>query len=68
MPSATWVKGKKKIKGYWTYSKFKNVFYINIFKKCPITGQSINLEIKGDTPEFNGWCLDKQEYFDKGSH
>ena len=61
MPAAIWIKGKKRIKGVWSYSWNKDAFIINIFKRCPISGQAIEFRIHGDTPEFNGWKLEKKD-------
>lgn len=54
---ATWVKGKKRIKGRWYYNWADDCFWIILDDADPITGQERKIRVRGEHPEFNGWEL-----------
>jgi len=54
---ATWSKGKKVLRGRWYYYLPSNIFLIEIDKR-DITQL---FRVCGDTPEWNGWKLVKDE-------
>ena len=57
-----WRKGKKTIKGRWFYHRAADRFMIEVFKKDSITGDKIQrFNICGDTPEWNGWKLERAD-------
>jgi hypothetical protein len=54
---ATWKKRGKKIKGSYYYCWSRDIFYVQLDKVEPITGQLIKTEVFGDSPEWSGWKL-----------
>lgn len=54
---ATWVNGKKKLKGRWYYSWGPNKFWISLDSKDPITGEFRRFDVYGDSPEWGKWKL-----------
>lgn len=58
---ATWVNGKKKQTGRWTYNRPSDRFDIVLDSKDPITGQERRLSVFGDYPEWGNWKRVKEE-------
>ena len=58
MNDATWRKGKKTIKGRWSYHWASDTFLIALSGKDPETGlRRQPFQVHGDSPEFCGWKL-----------
>jgi hypothetical protein len=59
---ATWKKGKRVIKGRWTYNPTSDIFAIEVDVKNTITGESQQrFTVHDDTPEWYGWKLQRKE-------
>ena len=60
MREATWKKGKRTIKGWYSYNYAANSFNITVRVRDTLTGDSErDLIVYGDTPEWNGWKLQR---------
>ena len=57
MTKASWIKGKKRMTGYWKYQWASARFIIVLDSKDPVTGRQRELITAADKPEFNGWKL-----------
>ena len=56
--NGVWTKDGEQITGRWWYTRYTDTFHIILDEKCRITGQRIELHLKGyEHPEFNGWKL-----------
>lgn len=59
---AIWTKGKRVITGSYTYDRASQRFYITLNVKDAITGSNKRyITADGDTPEWNGWRLKREE-------
>jgi hypothetical protein len=58
---AKWTKEGKEISGSWSYCWSHDIFDITLDGDDEITGRSRKIEIKGDSPEFNGWKLVREK-------
>lgn len=54
-----WVKGKKTITGHWRYNWAADSFTICLDQKDSTTGRPKMIVTRNDTPEFNGWKLQR---------
>lgn len=55
--NGVWKKGKKRVTGKWCYQWSSDTFFIHLDRKDDVTGQTIEIDVKGDEPNFNGWKL-----------
>ncbi len=61
MEKATWVNGKKKVTGYWTYIWASDRFFISLNSKDGITGIRREFVVSGDPPEWGNWKRVKEQ-------
>ena len=55
MNKATWINGKRKLSGYWTYNWSNDFFTIVLDSVDRITGQKRILYVRGDKAEWGNW-------------
>ena len=58
MREATWTKGQRTIKGWYSYNCARDNFTVEIDVKDTLTGADTRrFTVYDDTPEWNGWKL-----------
>ena len=62
MTEATWRIGKQVLRGRWYYYMPSDNFLVEIDKRDAVTGRPTQrFSVCGDTPEWNGWKLVRDE-------
>jgi hypothetical protein len=60
MREAVWTKGKRTVKGRYSYNRAGDFFYVEVDMKDPLTGSNHrSFTVYDDTPEWNGWKLQR---------
>lgn len=61
MGEATWVNGKKRVSGRWSYYRPSDVFVIELDQRDRITGSRSKIfTTHNDTPEWGNWKILKK--------
>lgn len=55
MKQATWINGKKRVRGLWEYRWASDSFLIVLDSKDSVTGRQRSMVVKGDSPEWGNW-------------
>jgi hypothetical protein len=58
---ATWINGKRKVTGTWSYYRPSDRFDIYLDVKDRITGQYKHVSTNNDTPEWGNWKLVRED-------
>jgi hypothetical protein len=62
MKRGVWKKGKKLLRGWYSYNWGADRFCIVLERRDPVTGQERRILVGGDEPEWNGWKLLEKEH------